>query len=452
MLSGLAGSGGGLNSQPMNNALNVLQSLRQQEGTEQATLREAEMKYGSAYPRLEEMRANIRGLEQSIRQESTRLRGRANSDYEIAKQAEKRTREQYNAVKKQADAINDKAIEYSIVREEADQSRSLYEDLLRRLNEAGVLEGLRSSNITVVDTAHIPDRPKTPKIPLYMALAFGGGVFLGFCFALLADALDNKLNDITDVEELFHEGVIGVMPLMQIQKQPKATVLAISDPQSTYVEALRAVVTALMLSQSSEPPKVILITSSISGEGKTTCASSMAVLLAKSEHRTLIIDTDLRRGTLRRVFALPKGPGLSDLLSGQVSDPDYQTLPDVPFLSILTAGSTPPNPSDLLASRTMSDWIQQWRDEFDFIVLDSAPVLPVTDTVTLNGASDVTVLLTRSQLTEKAQARRSFQLLTQKGSHYVGVVINGLNSRDSSYYGYYGYRRNAYPYGSANDE
>jgi capsular exopolysaccharide synthesis family protein len=174
--------------------------------------------------------------------------------------------------------------------------------------------------------------------------------------------------------------------------------------------------------------------------------------MAKSGRRTLIVDTDLRRGTMRRVFGLPKGPGLSDLLSGQVTSPPYQALEEIPNLTLLAAGPAPPNPSDLLASRTMDDYIKRWREEFDFVVLDSAPILPVTDTMALNGEADVTVLIVRSKLTEKAQARRSFRLLTNKQKHYVGIVLNGLNTKDSSYYGYYGYGENAYPYGSDRDE
>ena len=441
MLSGLAGNSMGANTQVGANSLSLLQSLRQQEAAQTAVLKEAEAKFGPEYPKVIELKGNLSSIEHSIQQEISRLRERAQSDYAVAVQTEASTQSAYNEAKKQADVLNNKAIDYAIAREEATSSRGLYDDLLKRLNEAGVLSGLQSSNITVVDPGRIPAKPKKPNVPLYMLLSLGAGLFCAVCGALLVDTLDNKINEVTDVEGELGQPVLGILP--QIASDKDLAIL--DDPHSPYVEAMRAIRTGVLLSQSNTPPKVILVTSSLAAEGKSTSAINFAVCLAQMGHKTLIVDTDLRRGVLRRRLRLHSASGLSDLLGGQSQTPAFQNVKNAPNLYVLTAGTKTPNPSELLASESMRRLLDQWRSEFDFIVLDSAPVLPVTDTVTLNTMVDVTLLLARIGVTEKPQAARSFSLLTQNHKHYVGVVLNGLNSRASSYYGYYGYRDKAYP-------
>lgn len=444
MLSGLAGNGMGSSPQAANSSFALLQGLRQQEATQQAALQEAEAKFGSSYPKLAELRGNIAGLDRSIQQEVGRIRERAKSDYDVAVQTETSTRAQYGEVKRQADVLNNKAIDYTIAREEAEQSRSLYDDLLKKLNEAGVLSGLQSSNVTVVDPGRVPAKPIKPNVPLYLLIAVCAGFIFGTFGALLVDTLDNKINNVTDLEGLFGRTVMGVLPEFADEKEG---VLLVNSPECTYVEALRSLRTAVLLSQSDAPPKTLLVTSSLAAEGKSTSAINLAASLAQMGRKTLLVDTDLRRGKVRRILHLAKHEGLSNLLAGQVKAPEIQALAGIPNFYVMTAGSTTPNPSELLGSKAMQEWLERWKSEYDFVVLDSAPVLPVTDSVTLNTLVDVTLLLSRVGLTEKPQITRSYNLLTRGGEHFVGLILNGLPTRDNSYYGYYGYRKHAYPYG-----
>lgn len=453
MLSGLAGNTLGGSSQTMNNSLGLIQNLRQQQATQQAALEQAEAKFGSAYPKIAELQGSIAGLEHSAQQEIGRIKSRAQSDYLIAAQAEATTRQNYANAKERADIVNNKAIEYAIVRQEADQSRTLYEDLLKRLKEAGVLEGLRSSNITVVDPGRAPAKPKTPNVPLYMAMALCGGWFLGCCGALLTDTLDNKVNTVHELEEMFKESALGVLPQLALSSARNGsgkTVLALDQPRSTFVEAMRSIRAALLLSRTDAPPKVLLVTSGMAGEGKSLCAINLATILAQTGKRTLLIDTDMRRGTLRRWFGLPQGPGLSELLAGQLTAPPVKPVPGIENLDVLLCGTTPPNPCDLLESDAMGALIRTLRSHYDFIVLDSAPVLPVSDSVALNNLTDATLLVVRLGMTERPQVERSYQILRRGGKHYVGLVLNGLSANDSSYYGYYGYRKQSFPYAENN--
>ena len=451
MLSGLAGNSVGLAGSGAGNSLALIQALRQQETAQAAALKQTQEKFGSAYPKLAEMQSNLSQIQQSIQDEIGRLRKRAESDDAVATQTEAKIRQTYDQAKNRADVLNDKAIEYVIVKQEAEQSRNLYEDLLKRLKEAGVVQGLKSSNITIVDPGRAPGQPKTPNVPVYMAIAIFGGWVIGCFCGFLVHTLDNRIDTVHDLEAILKHSPLGVLPEMPLPSIAKGKgVLALADPTSTYVEALRAVRSALLLSRTGAPPKVILITSSIAGEGKSFCSLNLAGLLAQSGRRTLLVDTDLRRGTLRKRLDLPHGPGLSDLLAGQLTEQPVLAVEGIENLYVLIAGRRPPNPTDLLESDALKAWLEQVKEDYDFIILDSAPVLPVTDSVALNVLADVTLLIVRSRLTERPQLQRSYTLLSRGGNHYVGVVLNGLSASDSSYYGYYGYRKYAYAY--TNDE
>jgi capsular exopolysaccharide synthesis family protein len=453
MLSGLAGNtmAGAGASQGMNNALVLIQNLRQQEATQQAALQEAEAKFGSSYPKLAELRANLAGLDRSIHEEIERIKKRAEGDYSVAVQEENNIRALYNQAKAQADKLNDKAIGYAIVRQEAVESRELYEDLLKRLKEAGVLEGLKSSNITVVDPGRVPAKPKKPNVPLYMAAALGGGFFLGCLGALLVDTLDNKISGINEVTELTGQTPMGATPFVdELARQPatqeEVQLATLVDPHSTFSEAMRSIRTAVLLTRGGDHSRVILVTSSIPKEGKSFISTNLAVVLAQANRSVLLVDIDMRRGKLRRLLNLPATTGLSELLAQEQQEPQVSSISGLPSLDILHSGARPPDPSELLDSK-IQHWLNVWREKYDFIVLDGPPLLPVTDGLILHPMADVTLLLTRNGLTERAQLQRSYRLLTETSKHFVGVIVNGLRPEDENYYGYYGYRKYSYHYG-----
>jgi succinoglycan biosynthesis transport protein ExoP len=454
MLSGLAGNA--VVGSPVSNSLLLIQNLRQQQATEAAALREAEAKYGSGHPKLDEIRANLTGIQTSIHEEIGRLRDRAQNDFAIAQQTEDATRKDYDRAKIAADKLNDKAIEFAIVRQEAEESRQLYEGLLTKLKEAGILEGLKSSNITVVDPGRTPSKPKKPNIPVYMALSVVGGFFLGCCGALLIETMDNKINTISDAEEIVGQNILGATPqfdlkaslLLQAGATGGAPLTSLDEPHSTFTESLRGIRTAIMLTASEQKSRVIMVTSSIPAEGKTLLSSNLAVILAQSNSKVLLVDMDLRRGTIRRRLGLQRSIGLSELLAGQVAKPEIRPFERVANLDILQAGAAPPNPSELLSLRSFADWLAVWRSQYDVIVLDSAPLLPVTDSLIVNPLVDITLLIARCRVTERPQLKRSYSLITQTGHHFCGIILNGLRPSDESYYGYYGYRKYAYKYGN----
>lgn len=465
LISGLAGNSGspGL-SAGLASSLTLIQNLRLQQASLQGQLDELSAKFGPAYPKLEEVRSNIAALDKAIHDESVRIQGRANNDYVVAQQVENGARAIFSQEKQDADRLNDKAIEYMIVRQEAEQSRGLYETLLGHLKEAGVLEGLRSSNVSVVDPARVPSKPAKPNVPLDLALSLGGGLFLGCCTALIVDIRDNKIHDIKELEAEVGQEAIAVLPLFHPgrRKLPVKTggnntltaierprILALDEPHSSYVEALRGLRTALLLSRGGAPPQTVLITSSIAAEGKTTLSINLAILLAQSGKKVLLIDADLRRPMLFKILRVNAERGLSSLLAGDIGGTpsnSFTQLNAVPELHILCAGPIPPYPSELLGSNQMRVLLDQWRREFDFILFDSPPILPVTDSVILGDLVDAKLLVSRFGATQRQSVERSYSLL--RGVHdpdnKVSIVVNAVERNDESYYAYYGYSESVY--------
>jgi capsular exopolysaccharide synthesis family protein len=466
LISGLAGNASVMSaSAGLANSLSLIQSLRLQQATLQGQYNQLSSKFGPAYPKLGEVQANIKALDGATQDEISRIEERAKSDFEVSQTVEQGARQVFNEQKRDADQLNDKAIEYSIVREEAEQSRGLYETLLGRLKEAGLLEGLRSSNISVVDPALAPSKPATPNAPLYLGLALAGGLFLGSVLALVVDLRDKSIHDLRELDSNLGDSPLGILPAFA--PMPKSfqhtegriigpdgllvpQIVALDQPHSPYVEALRGLRTSLLLSRGGAPPQAILVTSSIASEGKTTFSLNLAVLLAQHGKKVLLVDADLRSPSLHRNLGVSAEHGFSTLLSGQTkssSFSDFTTIDAVPGLSVLCAGPVPPYPSELLGSDQMEVLLRGWRQQFDFVLFDSAPVLPVTDSVILSELVDSKLLLARFGVTERQSLERSYQLLqhSSRNGQKISVVINAVKQSASSYQEYYGYSDLSYP-------
>ena len=438
-LSGTSLSGTG--SQGVQNSLALIQSLRTQEATIQAQIDQDSSQFGSAYPKLIEEKASLQGVQRAVRAEVNRIAARAKNDYEIALKSESGAHRAYDKDRSEAEKLNDKSIEYAILSKEADQSQDLYQDLLKRLKEAGILEGLRSSNITIVDIARPPAKPSQPKVPLYLALGAVLGIFFGGCSALFVDSIDNKVQGVEEIESMGLP-LLGVVPQIE-EDRPGAGVLILNSGYSPFGEAIRSLRSALLISRSGTPPQVLLVTSGSPGEGKSTLAVNLAASLAQFEKNVLLVEADMRRPVLRKRLGLKGSDGLSAILAGQDEPETFETLAASQHLYILPGGPTPPYPSELLSSRRMQSLIQQWREKYDFIVIDSPPVLPVTDAQILEELADATILVARVKQTTRIALKRSYDLIHQHvkdpTSPVIGVVLNFISLRSAAYYGYYGY-------------
>jgi len=437
MLSSLAGNAfGGNASSGITNSLGTIQNLRGQEALLQGQLDQMKTKFGPGYPKLAETQANINGLENAIQQEVSRIGQRARNDYLVADETWKDAKQNYDEQKIKADALNDKAIQYTITRQEADDSRLLYEDLLKRLKEAGILQGLKSNTITPVDPALVPVKPKKPNVPLYLAGALAFGLFLGGAGVLVVDTLDNTVQDASLIEQLGLP-LIGVLPKLP----PNTRVVELwANPKSRYSEMVRSLRSVLTRVKNLSPPKVILITSAVPGEGKTTLSINLAASFVQQGKRVLLLEADMRRPAIRSSLDLPGKSGLSLLLAGESHEDAIMPHPQMPGLFLLPEARIPAFPSELLESDRMRELLDRLREEFDIIVIDAPPVLPVADARVLSEMADITIQMARFGLTTRTALLRAHDLLTAYSRRPVGVVLNGVAEGSDAHNDYYGYR------------
>jgi capsular exopolysaccharide synthesis family protein len=358
--------------------------------------------------------------------------------------------------------MSERMVQYSILKREAETNKALYDGLLTKLKEAGISAGLRSSNIRIVDPAMVPTYPARPAKTRNIALSFLVGLVGGIGLALLREYMDNTVKSPDDIETLAHLPSLAVVPTFTESNgdRPRVKLLKGAStnghekrielvaqhlPKSQMSEAFRALRTALLLSQADHPPQVILVTSALPREGKTTAAANLAVTLAQLGDRTLLIDADLRKPGVGRLLNLGSGKyaGLSSYLAG-VSSLDLVTIqhPAIPNLSAIPTGPLPPNPADLLSSHKLTDAIAELRTKFKFIVIDSPPIMAATDAVILSVKADGVLLVVRSGETPKEAFTRTRDLLLSVKCHILGVVLNAVDSTAPDYY--YSYRY--YPY------
>lgn len=471
-ISGLAGTSLSGTSQGMSNAFSLLQTLRGQQAALETQLAADTSKYGSANPKLEDERASLGSATAAVNQEIKRIGERAESDYRAAQITETNLQADYQHQRAAADQLNNKAVEYSIAKQEAAESRGLYDTLYQHLKEAGVIEGLRSSNVTVVDPGRVPAKPTQPNIPIYLGLSLFGGLFFGSVGALFLDSIDNRVQSMDMIERSLNTPLLGVIPSMalsgwrqgpefpspmhakrvknglSISASPRVAGVAPVASNTAFSESLRSLRTALLLSRSSAPPKVILITSAAEGEGKTTISLHLAAALVRNHNKVVLIEGDMRRPMMSRRLSIPEERGLSNLLAGDTDKIEVRPFADLPDLAIVPAGPTPPYPSELLGSRRMKELIEQWSQEYDFVIIDSPSLLAVTDAAVLSKMADFTLLVTRHAQSTRKSLERAWHTLRIDPETKVGVVLNAVSRQSSAYNEYFGYLGNSY-YGIA---
>lgn len=461
MVSNLAGNsplGGGAVQNP--NSLSLVQTLRLQESSVRAQIAEAETKYGPNYPNMLQLHGQLDGLDKALSAELVRVKGRANSDYEIAAESEQLARSNFEAQKQVALLTNDKVTQFALAKQEADDSRNLYEDLLKKLKEAGVLEGLRSTNITIVDHGRSPAIPTRPYAPVFLPISVGVGLFLGLFIALVVDLTDNSIHGVDEMEALTREPILGILPyfamaakgqvpgltrqtsLLRLQAPAgKSPSIAKSGMNPYYVEAVRSLRTALLFNRGTTQPQVIKVSSPLAGEGKSTLVMTLGTVLAQQGARVLVVDADLRDPKLHAMAQVPNDSGLSTLLTTQTTQKAIRPIDGVSGLDFLPAGPVPSLPAELLGSPRMKTLVKDWRESYDFILMDSAPLLPVTDSMVLNQFADFNLMVVRFDSTPKASFRCAYRALRQSAEpETIGIVLNAFQRNSAAYQDYYGFK------------
>jgi len=414
---------------------------------------------GPNHPTAKGLKAQIDELQKQIDTEQSRLLQQTKQNYIIARTDEDQTAAALEAQKADAYKLRDDLVEYTLRQREFESSRTLYEGLLEKLRTASVQAGLESMEIDIVDQAQIPANPKQLPQSTIVITTVVFSLLGGIVVAFLMESLDTGLRTISEIESVTELPSLAIIPRARRSTAEEAANLStaqrninvLTQPKSQFAEAFRSLRTSLLLSTAGHPPKFILFTSATPSEGKTTTASNLACILAQGDSRVLLVDADLRRPNIHHRFGLNGKIGLTTLLTGTTTiEETVQNIPEVPNLDILPSGPVPPFPTEMLSSEVMNQLLARCGEIYTHVIIDSPPILSVTDGVILARDVEAVVLVVRHGKSSKHVVRRARDLLLRSGAQVTGIVLNAVDMNSPEYYGYYGY--SGYSYSSIDTE
>jgi succinoglycan biosynthesis transport protein ExoP len=452
--------GGSYGSLPavVDNAL--IQNLTAEAGRLEGEYAQLSILYRPGHPRLDQVGVQLEEIRRRLNREIQKVTGSIRSAYQATVAKEKQLRATMEAQKASAMRLKDASVHYAILAREVDTNRQLYDSVLHRMKETGVAAELRTSNVSIIDKAEPPRTASSPKIKQSLLLATLLGLIGGVGCALLRERLDDTMKTPQEVERYLRLPSLGVMPDFRMlgwrrhaQRKPihatpkipnrlhageRRGLVPSGPPLLVITEAYRTLRTAILLSRAEEPPKTILFTSATHGEGKTATAVNSAIIFAQMGVQVLLIDADLRRPQCHEVLGVENTLGLSELLAGHrgmgaLAQPTYAE-----GLSFLSSGSTPPNPAELVGSRAMREILVLLREHYEYILIDTPPVMSVSDAVLLSTMVDGVVLVVDSQQTPRQVVREARGRLSYARANILGAMLNRVDLRHGDYAYYYG--------------
>ncbi|MBU4445724.1 polysaccharide biosynthesis tyrosine autokinase, partial [bacterium] len=362
-------------------------------------------------------------------------------------------------VNQYADELNklpQRSLEFARLDRERQVNEKYYILMKTKFQESRITEASRISNVRIVDPAVPSERPVKPKKKMNLLLGIFMGLGLGVGIAFVKEYLDHTVRSSEDLQKLGLT-TISIVPridiksaLEKIQQDGKvddeeyalkSRLISHYDPKSTVAEAYRTLRTNIQFMSPDKPLRSMVVSSGGPGDGKSTTVANIAIAFANLEKKVLLIDADLRKPILHKVFDVPRGPGLTHRLVQDLNDQDVIRETQVPNLYLVTCGDVPPNPSELLASQKLKDFIARMKSEYDIVLLDSPPIIAVTDASILSTLTDAIMLVVNSGNTDQRVLKRSIDLLSQVNTNLIGAVLNGVNisAGYDSYYYYYHY-------------
>ena len=433
----------------------VIQKLKELQAELTAEYQDKLKVFKPGYPEMQQLQQRIAEIERQMAGESATIGAGVRASYEAKMQQEAKITARINEIKGEILALQDRSTDYQTLKREVDTNRQLYDGLLQRMKEVGVVAGIGTNNISIVDAAEVPIEKYKPDLKKNLAIAIALGLFGGIALAFLLESLDDSVKSTEEVERRIGAPVLSLIPWMSGAKgdNPEATnyaLLPFRDPKSALAEAYRSLRTSLIFATAEGAPRILHFTSSGPGEGKTTSACATAITFAQSGSKVLLIDCDLRNPSLQKVFRLPNTEGLTNYLTGKMEPAQVAKPTEVTRLFVVTSGPLPPNPVELLSGGRMMDLLQIASERFDYVIIDGPPVIGLADALILANLARATLFVVESAGTRAGALEGSVKRLRAANANILGAVFV-KHGRAGEGYGYgYGYDYHyTYTYGGS---
>lgn len=462
------------------------QTLRSELAKFEAEYQQLSAKFTDSYPRMRQLKSQIRQLRESIESQRVQIVAGLRSKYMAVLEEEKNLKEELEQQKSQTFELSKRQVQYNVLNRDLTSSRELLQNILRQIKETSLTVENNSSNVSIVDYASVPRSPTFPKKKLLLLLGLLAGAGLGVGMAFLLNYLDNTVRTPEDVTRILHLPALGVVPSFGLEEflegaapAPKLTmeddallsrardsvkgpplkgtnlpveslgslppIVYLSNPRSLASEAYRTIRTGVLLSQAGEPPRTILVSSAQSSEGKTTSTVNLTASLASAGGKVVLVDADLRRPSVYKHLNLPESlPGLVEVLTGLCSLEEVMVHDRIRGVTVIPSGRIPPNPAELLGSSEMVALLDKLAAQFDYVLIDSPPILPVTDSVILSRFVDGVIIVVKGASTPRKVARDAKDRLRAVGARLLGVILNDVDVTGGDYYYYNRYYHSYY--------
>lgn len=423
----------------------LVQRLKEVEGEAERRLNEAGQRYGPQHPTMMKAVADFEAAKQNTRRQVGVVVAGMAKEYEQARANEMSIERALGQIKGDIQGYNRKEFQLGVLEREVQQNRNLYDMFVGRLKETSATSDVKSTIARVVDPATIPSIPHAPRKALIVGLAAVITLLAAAMLALLLDRINNTLNSTSSVEQRLGMPALGVLQLIKGISTKKGFVSELAffnDSQSAFAESVRTIRTSVLMSALDDPHKVIVITSSVPEEGKTTVSYNLACALGQVK-KVLLIDADMRRPKIAKLVGLDaKSPGLADLVAGQAQLSQCVFHQQKAGIHILPAGTIPPNPLELISSKRFEEVVAKLREAFDIVIFDSAPLQLVSDSLVLSQYASGVIYVVKADSTPYQVAQNGLKRLRRFGAPVLGVVLNQLDlERAEKYYGEYsGYK------------
>jgi capsular exopolysaccharide synthesis family protein len=410
---------------------------------------EIRTRYGAAHPEFRRAQAQLEETKRLLDQTAASIRERVEIEYKEAQNREQMLDQAVAATKREFDRLNARSFEYQTLKREAEADKKLYEELVRKIKEAGINASFQNSSIRVADAARPGLRPVFPRTKLYVALSLLLSLLVAVGIAILHDSMDDTVRDPEQVARSLRTHVVGTLPQVKGWRTQLATVaprtVAGGSPVapvkglSVYEDAIRTLRNSILLGEMAQECKTLLFTSAAPSEGKSTTAVHLAVAHARQQHKTLLIDCDMRRPTVHRRFGLPNSMGLSDVMLGSLDWRKVVLEPEaVPSLGVIPAGTVTRRATDVVGL-ALPAILEEAAREYDLVILDAPPLLGFPEPLQMAALADGVVIVARAGQTSRKGVASVLSTLQRLRANVVGVVLNEVHKEISNSYYYYGY-------------